>query len=161
MTLDVRTFFELQTQSYARASPVVRKAWPPETALGEEELGRYLARRDYCVLATVTRNGRPQARPVAFLVHDGAFWFATGSGARLSNLERSPYVSVVIAEGDAGTHILVLAEGAVGIHEPAPAVVAAWEHRHGSKPDWAAAFLELRPERFFSYRALDTNVTRA
>jgi nitroimidazol reductase NimA-like FMN-containing flavoprotein (pyridoxamine 5'-phosphate oxidase superfamily) len=149
----VEALFELQQRSYARAGPAVLGSWPPESALGKEELAQYLGRRDYCVLATVTRGARPQARPVAFVILNGALWFATGGGARLSNLRRNPYVSVVIAEGDAGTHVLVLAEGAVTVHDKAPTVVEAWERRHGSKPNWAAAFLELRPERLFSYSA--------
>ena len=156
----VEALFELQEQSYARAGPAVLGSWPPESALDEKELAHYLGRRDYCVLATVSRDGRPQARPVSFVVLDGAFWFATGGGARLSNLTRNPHVSVVIAEGDAGTHVLVLAEGAVEVHESAPVVVDAWGRRHGSKPGWAAAFLELRPDRLFSYRASASLLTQ-
>jgi hypothetical protein len=27
-----------------------------------------------------------------------------------------------------------------------------WRTRHGQAPDWAVAFIELRPERILSYR---------
>jgi hypothetical protein len=27
-----------------------------------------------------------------------------------------------------------------------------WRARHGQAPDWAVAFIELRPERILSYR---------
>jgi hypothetical protein len=61
-------------------------------------------------------------------------------------------------EGDVRPqHRAVIAEGAVIIHEGAaigeadPAFGENWRMRFGSDPTWAAAMLELRPERVFSF----------
>ncbi len=51
--------------------------------MGAEQLVGFLTEHHYCVLATVTPKGLPQARPVAFTVLGSAFWFATVPGARL------------------------------------------------------------------------------
>ena len=38
------------------------------------------------------------------------------------------------------------------VHElPPTGLPARWEERFGSEPGWAAAWLELRPARLFSY----------
>ena len=111
----------------------------------------------YAILATVRPDGRPQAAPVAFDVKDGAFWIATVAGARVRNLKATPDAALVISEGERGNHRAVRVEGPVTLHEQdALAAVrkkldAAWEERQGSLPDWAAAFIELRPETIYSY----------
>ncbi len=52
---------------------------------------------------------------------------------------------------------LRVAEGPVIIHRGAdivesdPVLSRNWRARHGSTPAWAAAILELRPERIFSF----------
>jgi nitroimidazol reductase NimA-like FMN-containing flavoprotein (pyridoxamine 5'-phosphate oxidase superfamily) len=148
------TLFELQQRSYERAGRAVRGSWPPEQAMTEDELEAYLDRRRFCVLATTTPSGAPQARPVAFVRLDGTLWFATVAGARLRNVRADPRVSVVIPEGDREEHVMVLLEGMVEVHEDEAnreRVVAAWREQQGGTLDWAAAFLELRPERVFSY----------
>jgi nitroimidazol reductase NimA-like FMN-containing flavoprotein (pyridoxamine 5'-phosphate oxidase superfamily) len=118
------------------------------------ELGAFLEARHYCVLATSNAAGRPLARPVAFTVMGSAFWFATVAGARLRNLERTPWVSVVIDDGSVGTHRAVAVDGPVAITaDPGPAMLDLWERRHGSRGEWAAAWLELQPERLISYSA--------
>ena len=149
-------FHAVQEQSYAKAGRSVLASWPAGRSMDEEALGRFLARKRYCVLATVTPAGAPQARPVAFCLVDGALWFATVGGARLPNLRADPRVSVVIAEGEAAEHAMVLAEGGVEIHEDDATrerLTQVWREQHGSEPGWAVAFLELRPERVFSYLA--------
>jgi nitroimidazol reductase NimA-like FMN-containing flavoprotein (pyridoxamine 5'-phosphate oxidase superfamily) len=122
--------------------------------MGAERLGEFLETRSYGILATARPDGRPQAAPISFLVRDGGFWFATVAGARLRNLRVNPYASFVVSDGEEGAHRAVMTEGAVTLHEPAEQLAAAWADRHGSDPTWAAAFLELLPERVFSYAAL-------
>ena len=116
------------------------------------ELDAFLAERRYCVLATTTARNRPQARPVAFTVFEDAIWFATVEGGRLRNLRRTPWVSVVIAEGEGDEHRAVTADGPVALFDlPPPGLLDAWERRFESRADWAVAWFELRPERLFSY----------
>jgi nitroimidazol reductase NimA-like FMN-containing flavoprotein (pyridoxamine 5'-phosphate oxidase superfamily) len=58
-----------------------------------DELRWFLDAHRYCVLATATSKGRPAARPDAFTVVGASFWFATVAGARLRNLQRTPWAS--------------------------------------------------------------------
>jgi hypothetical protein len=62
------------------------------------------------------------------------------AGARLRNVRRTPYTSLVVSEGGPGDHRAVMAEGPVEIHEDGV-----------NLPEWAVAMIELRPERLFSY----------
>ena len=55
-------------------------------------------------------------------------------------------------EGEGEEHRMVAADGPVGVvSEPPRGVLESWETRMGSRPAWAAAWIELRPERFYSY----------
>jgi len=146
------TLFELQQESYRRADTALKGSWPPERAMKTAELDAFLDERRYCVLATTTARNRPQARPVAFTVFGDAIWCATVEGGRLRNLRRTPWVSVVIAEGEGDEHRAVVADGPVVLFDDPPTgLLDAWERRFGSRADWAVAWLELRPERLFSY----------
>jgi nitroimidazol reductase NimA-like FMN-containing flavoprotein (pyridoxamine 5'-phosphate oxidase superfamily) len=146
------TLFEVQRASYGRAGGALRGAWPPERAMGPEELVSFLDERTYCVLATTTAKDRPQARPVAFTAFEEALWFATVAGGRLRNLERLPWVSVVIADGEGEAHRAIVADGSVTlVPEPPGGLLELWERRFGSRAEWAAAWFELRPTRLFSY----------
>lgn len=150
--IDAETLIGIQEKSYERAAQSLRSAWPPDSAMGADQLARFLTEHHYCVLATVTAKGRPQARPVAFSVFDSSFWFATVAGARLRNLERTPWVSLVVTEGDRGSHRAVTVDGPVTILDTLDEeLLAAWEERHGSRAGWAAAWLEVRPVRLLSY----------
>ena len=102
----------------------------------------------------MTAKDRPQARPVAFTVLGDSIWFATVAGGRLRNLERSPWVSVVVDEGEGDEHRAVAADGPVTLFdEPPDGLLELWEKRFGSRAEWAVKWFELRPERLFSYRA--------
>ncbi len=142
----------IQADSYAAASEALRSAWPPESAMDAAALGAFLAAQSFCVLATAGADARALARPVSFVLHGDAFWFATGAGVRLRHLRRSPWVSLVISEGDRGAHRALVADGPVKlVEEPPDDVAAAWEARHGGPADWAVAWAELVPQRVFSY----------
>lgn len=122
-----------------------------------ETLAGFLERKKYAILATVKPDGRPQAAPVAFHVSGGAFWIATVAGARVRNLKATPNAALVISEGERGNHRAVRAEGPVNLYEGEGLEAVrkkldrAWAERQGAEPDWAAAFIELRPETLFSY----------
>ncbi len=117
-----------------------------------DELEAFFDELRYCVLASATRKGRPQARPVAFIVFDHALWFGTGAGGRLRNVERTPWVSAVVSDRDGDAHRAVVADGAVVIADSPPdGLLERWEMRFGTRPDWATHWLKLCPERLFSY----------
>ena len=158
MAGDVRSLIEIQDHSYERAGPGLRESFPRSVAMDASRLAEFLDGKRYAVLATTRRDGRPHAAPIAFSYWRGAFWIATVDGARLRNLRARPYASIVITEGDERPrHCAVIAEGAVTIHEGAaagpvdPRFPEDWRRRHGGDPTWAAATLELRPERLFSF----------
>ena len=146
------TLHDIQEASYRHASGGILGSWPPERSLGAAELDAFLAKARYCVLATTMANGHPQARPVAFIPLGDTLWFATAASGRLSNLERTPWVSVVVSEGAGDHHCAVVADGPVAISgTPPEGILDIWEARFGSRADWAVAWLELRPERVYSY----------
>src|SRR5919106_3688396 len=105
-------------------------------------------------------DGRAHASPVAFSVEGGAFWIATVLALRVRSLRAVPWASFVLSEGQReGAHRALTAEGPVRLHEDADFASARarldddWARRHGHAPDWASAFVELRPERVFSHRS--------
>ena len=152
MTARADELAAIQAASYAHADPALRRSWPDERVMDAAELGAFLDERTYCVAATTTARGRAQARPVAFAHLRGTFWLATVEGGRLRNLRREPWLSLVVAEAEGDAHRAVAVDGGVAIHErPPDEVLALWERRFGSRPAWAVAWLELRPERVFSY----------
>ena len=111
------------------------------------------------MLATSRPDGRANAAPVGFVVHDSAFWFATGAGLRLRNVVAQPWAALSVMEGDADVgedgqpHVALTAEGEVIVHDLArwKAFEGEWLRRHTDPPTWAAAILELRPARIFSH----------
>jgi predicted nuclease with RNAse H fold len=143
----------LQVRSYAGADSAFRGAWPPERAMDAGEVASFLGEQRYCVFTTTTARGHAQARPVNFSLFDGSFWIASVGGGRLRNLQRTPWASLVVMDGAGEAHRAVVVDGPVSIHDRAPAGVAAlWEERHASRPEWAVAWIELRPGRLLSYR---------
>jgi nitroimidazol reductase NimA-like FMN-containing flavoprotein (pyridoxamine 5'-phosphate oxidase superfamily) len=150
----VSSLHQLQESSYSGADGALRGSWPAEQAMDAAGLEAFLDERRYCVLATTTSKGRPQARPVAFTVFHDVFWFGTVAGGRLRNLEHTPWVSVVIAEGEGDEHRAVTVDGPVTLHsEPPDGLLDLWETRFGSRAEWAVVWFELHPERLYSYDA--------
>lgn len=149
----VEALIRIQDASYARADQALHGSWPRESAMDAVELESFLDEHTYCVLATASPQSRAQARPVAFIVVHGSFWFATVRGGRLRNIDRTPWASMVVAEGQGESHRAVAADGPVLVAEPSEGLKDAWEDRIGSRADWAAAWFELIPERLFSYAA--------
>jgi general stress protein 26 len=155
------TCWRCSDSSYAVATSGLRSAWPEAKALGRDELAALLGRHRYCVLATSRADGRAHAAPVAFVVHDGAFWFATVAGLRLRNLTAHPWASLVVMEGDADSgevgrsHVALTAEGPITLHaiDNWRSFETEWLRRHNRSPTWASALAELRPVRLFSYAA--------
>jgi nitroimidazol reductase NimA-like FMN-containing flavoprotein (pyridoxamine 5'-phosphate oxidase superfamily) len=156
--MDVEALMRVQEASYLRAARALSSSWPRESAMDAAQLESFLGERRYCVLATTTARGHAQARPVAFTVLGASFWFATVAGSRLRNLERTPWASVVVTDGEGNSHRAVAADGPATIVEhPPEALLAAWEARHGSRAAWASAWFEIEPARLFSYRASEAH----
>jgi nitroimidazol reductase NimA-like FMN-containing flavoprotein (pyridoxamine 5'-phosphate oxidase superfamily) len=152
--IDADALVRVQDASYESVAQSLTDSWPQESVMDAAQLESFLDERRYCVLATTTVKGHAQARPVAFTVFGAAFWFATVAGARLRNLKRTPWVSVVVADGEGDSHRAVVAEGSTVIVErPPEELLSAWEARHGSRADWASVWFEVEPVRIFSYRA--------
>jgi nitroimidazol reductase NimA-like FMN-containing flavoprotein (pyridoxamine 5'-phosphate oxidase superfamily) len=152
--IDVDALIRLQEASFARAQDGLRSSWPRESGMDAAQLRSFLDGHRYCVLATTTAQLHPVARPVAFTVIGASFWFATVAGPRLRNLERTPWASIVVAEGDAGEHRAVAVDGSATItRQPSEQLLAGWEARHGSRAEWAAAWFEIQPARLISYSA--------
>jgi hypothetical protein len=159
VTADIDSIVEIQRRSYERAAAGLTSSWPEEDALDVAGIASLVGELRYCVLATARPDGRAHAAPVAYTIARGAFWIATVEGLRLRNLRTSPWASIVVMDGEGDRHRVLTAEGPVRLHEGSAFAAiradldAQWAERHGGVPVWAAAFVELHPQRVFSYRA--------
>lgn len=152
--IDIGELIRVQQTSYVRAGRGLRSSWPPDSAMDAGTLQSFLHERRYCVLATATARRHAVARPLAFTVFGTSFWFATVTGSRLRNLELTPWASVVVADGEGADHRCVAADGEAAIVRPPPEeLLDAWKARHGSRAEWASAWIDLRPSRLLSYAA--------
>jgi hypothetical protein len=140
----------VQDQSFAQASAVTARAYPPERRLTAAQLERYLDRRAYAVVSSARRDGRPHAAPSLFYRRGAGFWLPTVAGsARERNVRAHPWLALTVTEGDDNEHIAVLIEGPAEVLPPEEAP-ADFRARPG---DWAQVWLLLRAERVFSYAA--------
>ena len=84
-----------------------------------------------------------------FIRRGTTFWLPTMAGSvRERNLRGTPWLTMVIAEGDHPEHIAVIVEGpaeVVALPE-VPALV-----RAGATSDWVSAWIRLTAERLLSY----------
>jgi len=159
--MDVDELLAIQRSSFQRASPAFLSGWSSSDALTRDGLAALLERHRYCVVATSRADGRAHAAPVAYVVHDGAFWFVTVAGLRLRNLSAHAWAALVVMEGDADVgevgrpHVALTAEGRTALHEIDDwrPFETEWLRRHTDPPTWAAALVELRPERLFTHAA--------
>jgi putative heme iron utilization protein len=149
---DALAFEDIQRRSYAAASATVHASWPPECAMGAAAIRAFLQEHRYATVATTRPNGRPQASPLSFVVHDAQFWFAVVAGQRLRNLRHVPYVALVISEGDGdGRHRMMLAEGGAAVQPVTDRLAQLWAEREGAPASWAEAIVSVTPDRVFSY----------
>ena len=147
----------VQSRSYRVAGDGLRRSWPEDDALDRDGPRALIHDVHHGVLATSRPDGRAHATPVAFSLAEGALGIGSVEGRRLANLRETPWGSLVIFAGGRGEHRALTVEGPVAIHEGAAFAAvrerrdAEWAERHGQLLDWAAAMLELRPERVFSH----------
>jgi general stress protein 26 len=161
--MDAIALDELQTRSFERANVMTNSAYPPESRMPGELLGRFLGARKYVVVATTRRNGTPHAAMSSFAVADGKVWLPTEARtARIHNLQANPYVSLVLTEGEDETHAVVLIDGPVTLVPDSTApesARAAWQAKFSHEPGWAQLWICVEPRRLFSYAATKWRLT--
>ena len=112
---------DLQDRTFAGATAATGVSYPPERRLSAVQLASYLDRRVFAVIGSARADGRPHAAMSVYVRRGTTFWLPTMAGSvRERNLRRTPWLTMVIAEGDHPVHIAVIAEG--------PAEVVATSH---------------------------------
>jgi hypothetical protein len=140
---------ELQERTFARATTATNSSYPPPHRLSAAQLACYLDRRKFAVVCTGRADGRPHAAMSVFVRRGTTFWLPTMAGSvRERNLRRTPWLTMVIAEGDHPVHIAVIAEGPAEIVALAdvPADV-----RAAMTGDWVSEWIRVTAERLLSY----------
>lgn len=141
--------------SFERCSPATAAAFPEPRRMRDDQLARFLARKQYLVLASTRSDGRPHAAMSAFSIFDGRFWCPTMSGTvRTRNIEREPRVSLVITEGENPDHAVVLVDGdalLMAEGDQPEGVTRGYEEKFGVAPDWARSWIAVEPKRVLSY----------
>jgi len=141
----------LQTQTFARATTATTSSYPPERRLTAAQLASYLDRRAFAVVGSTRADGRPHAAMSSYIRRDTTFWLPTvASSVRERNLRATPWLTMVIAEGDRGEHVVVILEGPAEVIAPAEVPV---DVRSAAQGDWVNAWIRLQAERVLSYAA--------
>src|SRR5215469_1412061 len=139
----------LQDRTFARATAATAVSYPPERRLSAAQLASYLDRRVFAVVGSTRADGRPHAAMSVYIRRGTTFWLPTMAGSvRERNLRGTPWLTMVIAEGDHPAHIAVLIEGPAEVAEP-PEVPA--EERAAVTGEWVSAWIRLTAERLLSY----------
>ena len=142
---------DLQDRTFARATAATAGSYPPAQRLSAAQLASYLDRRAFAVVGSTRADGRPHAAMSVYIRREATFWLPTVAGSvRERNLRAAPWLTMVIAEGDHGDHIMVLIEGPAEV--VAPTEVPA-DVRAAATGDWVSAWICLTAERLLSYAA--------
>lgn len=140
---------ELQERSFARATSATGVSYPPQRRLDAAQLASFLDRRAFAVVGSTRADGRAHAALSIFIVRGTTFWLPTMAGSvRERNLRRTPWLTMVIEEGNHPVHIAVIVEGPAEIVPPVdvpPDVQAAVTE------DWVTTWIRVRAERLLSY----------
>jgi hypothetical protein len=109
----------LQDQTFTRATAATAVSYPPERRLSAEQLASFLDRRAFAVVGSARADGRPHAAMSLYIRRGTTFWLPTMAGSvRERNLRGTPWLTMVIAEGDHPAHIAVIAEGPAEVVAP-------------------------------------------
>ncbi|MDA8210242.1 MAG: pyridoxamine 5'-phosphate oxidase family protein [Actinomycetota bacterium] len=142
---------ELQERTFAGATAVTRRAYPPERRLSGERLSGYLDRRAFGVATSARPDGRPHAAIVSYVRRGTTFWMPTAAGSvRQRNLNRVPWLVLAVTEGERAEHVVAIVEGpcrAAPKPEVPPDVAAT------AQEEWVSVWLRLDAERVLSYAA--------
>lgn len=140
---------KLQDRTFARATPATATSYPPQRRLSAAQLASYLDRRTFAVVGTTRADGRPHAAMSVYRRRGTTFWLPTMAGSiREKNLQGTPWLTMVVAEGDHPVHIAVIVEGPAAVAAPTdtPSDV-----RASMSGDWVNAWIRLTAERLLSY----------
>ena len=145
----------LQASTFAASPAATATSYPPERRLSGAALVAVLSSPRYATVSTTRPDGRPHAAPAAFVLSGTSLWLPTVAGAvRLRNVRANPYAVLVVSDGTAGSHVAVIAEGPVTVADALPPEVEADVVAQIERvPEWAAAWIVLRPSRLLSYAA--------
>jgi len=139
----------LQDRTFARATAATAVSYPPERRLSAAQLASYLDRRAFAVVSSTRADGRPHTAMSIYIRRGTTFWLPTMAGSvRERNLRGTPWLTMVVAEGDHPEHIAVITEGPAEVvtTEQVPADV-----RAAASADWVSAWICLTAERLLSY----------
>src|SRR5215472_13234576 len=101
---------DLQDRTFARATAATAISYPPERRLSAAQLASYLDRRALAVVGSTRVDGRPHAAMSVYIRRGTTFWLPTMAGSvRERNLGSTPWLTMVIAEGDHPVHIALIA----------------------------------------------------
>jgi general stress protein 26 len=140
-----------QDETFAHATVATASSFPPERRLTAAQLAGYLDRRAFAVVGSTRADGRPHAAISSYIRRDSTFWLPTVAGSvRERNLRGTAWLTMVIAEGDRGEHIVVIIEGPAEVIEPAE---VPGDVRAAVTGDWVNAWIRLTAERLLSYAA--------
>jgi Pyridoxamine 5'-phosphate oxidase len=140
---------EVQQQTFAQATEATRIAYPQGSRLNGPQLAAYLDRRSFAVVSSCRPDGRPHAVIASFARRGTRFWLPTVAGStRERNVKGSPWLALVVSEGDRGRHIAVIVEGPAGVAAPGDVPPDVTAQLGGA---WAAAWLRLDARRVLSY----------
>lgn len=141
----------LQTDTFARATAATAGSYPPQRRLTGAQLASYLDRRAFAVVGSTRADGRPHAAMSSYVRRDTTFWLPTVAGSvRERNLRGTPWLTMVITEGDHGAHVAVILEGPAELIAPAE---VPGDVRSAVRGDWVEAWIRLTAERLLSYAA--------
>ncbi len=152
MAWDPIIFYErLQAESMAHATPTTVMAHPAEQRLSGAQIDTFLSNTGTLVMATVSPSGLPHITTNHFVVHEGVFWLPTmPDTVRLQGLQQVPHASLMICEGQASYHTMVVVEGPVELVEsPPPGALSAYIEKLNDA-SWAAAWVALTPRKLYS-----------
>jgi hypothetical protein len=140
---------DLQERTFAGATAATNVSYPPERRLSPAQLASYLDRRVFAVVGSTRADGRPHTAMSVYVRRGNTFWLPTMAGSvRERNLRKTPWLTMVIAEGDHPVHVAVITEGAATI-VPLSDVPA--DVRAAVTGDWVSEWICVTAERLLSY----------
>lgn len=154
MTQDVTWLVELQEMSFAGANAATAGSFPPQRRMTGEQLLKVLTTRRNAVVATTRKDGRPHNAPGAFVFFDQGIWLPVVAGAaRVRNVSRQPWVSMVITSGDGDRHAVIIIEGSAVVTSSPPDGFVEAAKRKLDSLSWVDRWIHLTPAKLLSYAA--------
>lgn len=152
MTPTSRRLGELQDASFAGVNAATAGSFPPERRLSGEAIERYLNSRRNAVVSTTRPDGRPHSAPGAFVLFQDSIWLpVVAKAARIRNVTKQPWVSMVVAEGVRDAHCVVMIEGAAVVATSPPVGLAEAARPKLDSVSWVSSWIHLTPAKLLSY----------